>query len=73
MGKIDLIKFQVEYCQHAGLLGVSQSHKVKSGSKKTFMEIIIITRLNHTFLPTKHANNFKGKIQFLTSSKSKHK
>lgn len=33
------------------------------------MEINVIARLNPMSLPTKHANNIKGEIQFLTSSK----
>lgn len=67
MGKTDLVKFKVGYCQHAGLLGVSQSLKVKS-VRRHFMEIIVVARLNPMSLPTKHANNVKGEIQFLTSS-----
>ena len=33
------------------------------------MEIIVIVRVNPMSLPTNHANNIKGEIQFLTSSK----
>lgn len=67
MGKTDLVKFKVGYCQHAGPLGVSQSLKVKS-VRRHFMEIIVVARLTPMSLPTKHANNVKGEIQFLTSS-----
>lgn len=52
-------------------MGVSQSLKMKS-VRRYFMEIIVIARLNPMYLPTKHANNVKREIKFLTPSKSGH-